>query len=703
MSSYSNMNITQLLDEYKVIVPKIQRDYAQGRVLERENKVRKNLLKNIFEVLIGEQPSGMRLNYIYGIPEGEQLILIDGQQRITTLYLVWMYLAYNAKKPITTAKLLYESRETSKDFCKFIIDNQNILSKDNKSIKTAVLAETSFYRKWLNDPTISGMLQTLEDINNTANTITSEGIFNYDACLCNLEKIQFSFLPLEGFKRGEDLYATMNGRGKQLTSFEIIKPRIIDIAENVYSMQIAEDINEKWGPAFWEYAVYRKENSKTNNISIEEAYDFYLFNYFKYVISMLYAEKNKFEKNALWPTESELLEWLLDKKGNLTEEMEFLLFAMNSFSRFFGNGEKAFNDISNKYDNRHIFIEDFDGNQVIEHCCDAKIKLLEQCVLWAYLKFRFNEEHQKHSNHTLKDYYSLMRDLYAEAWDSNTPISLGKNPPAHLVVEVTIKRFDKIVSGDDITSLQATIFRNRNHIEQLILNNPLTRGRSNNLKKLFDDSYDDEQKLLFSENLRTLFKYGGKETFDMITGLYNKDSFVSYSYPNRIFIPWSNAFFKSLFSMKNWKEEESWYDDVIYKLCEERLKVSPKTYSVCDWQYYLDKHKFMLEGNTYSAFDCERVECGIEFDSKGIYGQKASKRQCRSAFMYSAFMEKHNYDKSSEKLITEYLDYIERYACTISKERNQSGKDEWYFYIDSKPHKWDGIVDFIEFIKSKLV
>ena len=90
--NYSNIFAPgQLVDEEpsaeisKVIVPKIQRAYAQGR--KQETYVRNNILTDIFDALVsGEE---MDLNFIYGAVQKHDhryvFELIDGQQRLTTL------------------------------------------------------------------------------------------------------------------------------------------------------------------------------------------------------------------------------------------------------------------------------------------------------------------------------------------------------------------------------------------------------------------------------------------------------------------------------------------------------------------------------------------------------------------------------------------------------------------------------------------
>jgi hypothetical protein len=82
----------------RVEIPLIQRDYAQGRPVEKD--VREGFLKALHAALsLPEESADLPLNldFIYGSMEGadKQCFLpLDGQQRLTTLFLLHWYLAW---------------------------------------------------------------------------------------------------------------------------------------------------------------------------------------------------------------------------------------------------------------------------------------------------------------------------------------------------------------------------------------------------------------------------------------------------------------------------------------------------------------------------------------------------------------------------------------------------------------------------------
>lgn len=86
MDGNERITFWELLDEKKIEIPVIQRDYAQGRDKDNVNDIRKNFLNSIKDALKNEEP--LDLNFVYGSTKGNTFIPIDGQQRLTTLYLI---------------------------------------------------------------------------------------------------------------------------------------------------------------------------------------------------------------------------------------------------------------------------------------------------------------------------------------------------------------------------------------------------------------------------------------------------------------------------------------------------------------------------------------------------------------------------------------------------------------------------------------
>jgi uncharacterized protein with ParB-like and HNH nuclease domain len=80
----------QLLENQdKIEIPIIQRDYAQGRYDKSE--IRNNFLTALESSIINEFP--IQLDFIYGSKVEGAFQPLDGQQRLTTLFLLNWYAA----------------------------------------------------------------------------------------------------------------------------------------------------------------------------------------------------------------------------------------------------------------------------------------------------------------------------------------------------------------------------------------------------------------------------------------------------------------------------------------------------------------------------------------------------------------------------------------------------------------------------------
>ena len=77
------------LKKNTIEIPIIQRDYAQGR-LGKEN-LRKNFLADLKNAL--DSGGAMKLDFVYGSIENGRLNPLDGQQRLTTLWLLHWYIS----------------------------------------------------------------------------------------------------------------------------------------------------------------------------------------------------------------------------------------------------------------------------------------------------------------------------------------------------------------------------------------------------------------------------------------------------------------------------------------------------------------------------------------------------------------------------------------------------------------------------------
>ena len=220
----SNTSFWSEITEYKIQVPYYQRDYAQGRIDNgRIDNIRKVFVEQLYGAVRGL--GKCHLGLVFGsYNENEKVfIAVDGQQRLTTVFLLHWYVAWRENKLNDyKEKLLNFSWDTRSYSSQFVELLFKILPSNN--VIDAIKTSSNYFSVWENDPTVKGMLTMLEEI---------EFQYPLDDCnLCNCLfaddcKIQYDILKLEKDSDGKT-YLKMNSRGRSLTTFELFKSKFLD-------------------------------------------------------------------------------------------------------------------------------------------------------------------------------------------------------------------------------------------------------------------------------------------------------------------------------------------------------------------------------------------------------------------------------------------------------------------------------------------
>lgn len=214
----------------------IQRDYAQGRTDKKATDVRNNILNDIFS------GKDVHFDLVFGskekrIIDNEEMncfVPVDGQQRLTTIFLLYLYRQKMIKQvqKLELFKFSYDTRRAASDFCKSLTSEEWFDPKE-KTISDVIKDSTWFMNYWEKDPTVEGMLNMLDAIHSKYKEKNSYP---------DLSKVTFYFFDLESNGLNENLYLKMNSRGKPLTAFENLRAKI----EKVLPDNIK--IEEKWFP-----------------------------------------------------------------------------------------------------------------------------------------------------------------------------------------------------------------------------------------------------------------------------------------------------------------------------------------------------------------------------------------------------------------------------------------------------------------------
>ena len=151
----NTVSFAGFLKEHYIQVPVIQRDYVQGRPLNDSGKEKRDdFVKKLMDALL---PDGMscHLDFVYGgresfgsggtMPKDAPFLPLDGQQRLTTLFLLhWTLLQKNApaagegngqeeetfrERMEALAKFTYKTRISSGRFCRKLTELQAELDR----------------------------------------------------------------------------------------------------------------------------------------------------------------------------------------------------------------------------------------------------------------------------------------------------------------------------------------------------------------------------------------------------------------------------------------------------------------------------------------------------------------------------------------------------------------------------------------------
>ncbi|GAD89383.1 hypothetical protein VHA01S_019_00600 [Vibrio halioticoli NBRC 102217] len=249
----------QLLDLHSICIPIIQRDYAQGRIDSKSSQIRTEFIATLF-TMVSDIEKSQDLDFIYGSVKDADLILLDGQQRITTLFLLHWYIAagsgHLAEASKKLSKFKYENRITSKEFTNSLLQFGSELNihKINGSLSETICDAGWFFSVWEHDPTIRAMLVVLDEMHNVFRDSLSSCLWQRLICT-EKPPITFHFLNMDNFALTDELYIKMNARGQALTDFENFKAWLQGYVNRSDDIDLKDDfwlkLDKSWTDIFW--------------------------------------------------------------------------------------------------------------------------------------------------------------------------------------------------------------------------------------------------------------------------------------------------------------------------------------------------------------------------------------------------------------------------------------------------------------------
>ena len=281
----------------KILIPALQRSYAQGRATGGVARVRRHFLEALHRALENNTP--LSLGLIYGDLGSDGVMTpVDGQQRLTTLFLLYCFAALKAGVPPCSREFLsgfsYEARTPAAEFCEELARYTcpEAAKNDAMPLSALIINAAWFRQTWRRNPTVSGMLIMLDAISGqfrdmcdaTGNSLLWERLIAHDC------PVTFDFMPLELAGQTDDVYIRINSRGRQLTPFEELKAELEARLDDAGLGELASDIsrrfNATWTDRLWALLRQTGEQGSVQKGLLDQAF----VRLFRFVCSVLAYE-----------------------------------------------------------------------------------------------------------------------------------------------------------------------------------------------------------------------------------------------------------------------------------------------------------------------------------------------------------------------------------------------------------------------------
>lgn len=288
--SHKPISFWDFLGQYNCVIPIIQRDYAQGR--KGKEELRKKFFGQIISALTNNNP--LMMDFVYGCPSENNANVVfplDGQQRLTTLWLLHWYLAYKAGDSFVNGdfwtrmkKFTYQTRTSSREFCEKLCQKIKPVSFNDElstDVKHVIQSQPWFSRRFKKDPTVQAMLRSLSDAETESGFEQLLKSCDFKAMLQSLMtdtcpiKFYFRSTAGEGISNPDDLYVKMNARGKKLTQFENFKAELFSFQDSVGveifrrndGLEFVKRHENQWTNLFW--TIRHNKNNIVDHIQFE--------------------------------------------------------------------------------------------------------------------------------------------------------------------------------------------------------------------------------------------------------------------------------------------------------------------------------------------------------------------------------------------------------------------------------------------------
>lgn len=376
MGNNNSSYFKKLINDYIIYVPEFQRNYLQGDDSNESIKYKRDrLLDDIFNC-IESQSKSINLGFIYGRVEesykGKLFYPYDGQQRLTTLYFLYLliYFKFNKYDEIDSIKekLSYQTRISTnrfiESFLSWILDSKekdniynDFWNKDGKDLKGFIMSQDWFMMtEWNYDVSIINMLSIIVEISRRIkeNLGDKTGIVNFIDKDEN-NPFQFDFIYVDDISKSDDLYIKINARGKALSPFENLKSDI----DKYWKDEDKTKLDAEWTEYVWNQLDV---NDKNKEKSFDNSFYNLLSNIF-YLQYLVGLDQNNLNDKILIEIENKYKKGIVDKEWITPELCHVSCPMISSFLDAMIGPFKSIKDKQIESVNRKIFgLGDYQNN-----------------------------------------------------------------------------------------------------------------------------------------------------------------------------------------------------------------------------------------------------------------------------------------------------------------------------------------------------
>jgi len=275
--------------KHKIVIPDLQRDYCWGdkawsKDKEQYTELVGDFINNLLSAFNEKPDDNLMLGLIYAYENPHHYVqLCDGQQRITTLFLIlgmlcrkggdenfkkYLISEFEFKNDDKEPYLQYSIRESTLYFlsdlvCEFFLKTESEISIHN------IKKQNWYFKEYELDASIQSMLAALDTIEKTFcdNKIDYTAFGNYIT-----NKLQVLYYDMGNRIRGEETFVIINTTGEPLTATENLKPIIVGTIKENEKREIASNEWEDREEWFWHN---KNEKEQTSDKALNDFFIWY--------------------------------------------------------------------------------------------------------------------------------------------------------------------------------------------------------------------------------------------------------------------------------------------------------------------------------------------------------------------------------------------------------------------------------------------